>query len=172
MVRLLTNWPKNEKRLFFDLFGASYNEFRTIFPLKQPLPVFEKLDDDSKYKLNSALGAVSLETTEGYLYKPGIETTTAYLYFINKSHFLYNGNKRASIYGALGYLFLHKHFLETKWENIYKLAKEIAKSKSKDKIWPYILNFVDRTICEYNDSLFNKLVSSANTWVLKHPETY
>ena len=152
MVRLLRNWPKNEKRLTLELFGTSYDEFRLIFPQKQPISRFNELINDSKNKLQSALSAVAFESSNGYRYKPGIEATAAYLFFINQSHFLFNGNKRASLYGTFGYLLLHGHFLETKWEEVYKMAEKIAE-------------------IGFQPSSLQNVIQSAHTWILKHPET-
>lgn len=164
MGKHLKSWPKHERRLNLDLFGQIYEDYRDIFDLRPSYPLFKTLPKESLNKLDSALGAIAYESHQGFRFKPGTEATCAYLYFINKSHFLEDGNKRASIAAALGYLSLHDKYLSCHWQTIYNIALEIAISKSRKSIWKKIIRFVDGHLVDLEESMIEGLTESVVVW--------
>lgn len=136
-LRLSKNWPKSDTPLNLSNFELIYEEYRhRFYDLGQPFAYipFNKLGEEALNKLESALLAVGFISSGGvYRYDPGPKRAAAYFYHINKSHFIDNGNKRASLAGLFGYLALNGKYLKSLWSNVYKLAYGIAKSKPKNK---------------------------------------
>jgi len=96
----------------------------------EPLPPFAKAN---KEQLQSAVRTVEAEYFEQSNYETLIEKAAAYLYFINKSHALPNGNKRFSIACFKTYVYLNNFELNVSHEFLREAAILIAQSDLADK---------------------------------------
>ena len=163
------NWPKNNHELTLELFCKVYEEYRDYFEeLGQSYSPIAELSKESISKVEAAIVSVNFKSKEGVQhYKPGCEAAAAYLYFINKSHFLFNGNKRASLAALFGYLGIKDKYLKTDWKEIYKLATKIALSDPKDV--KKVINQISRTICasliDMEDNSIQRFKISVTNWV-------
>lgn len=96
----------------------------------EPLPSFDRA---SKEKLQSAIQTVEAEYFGESNYTTLIEKAVAYLYFLNKSHALPNGNKRFSIACFKIYVYLNQSQLRAPHEFLQEVAILIAQSDPEDK---------------------------------------
>lgn len=118
MAKPSKSWQPKTERIRFSRRQAIeiYRIHRDVFSKDQPLPKIEEISRDGLNRLDGCLGSIRQQTKGGkYLYKSGIDTAAAYFYFVNKSHWLINGNKRSAIIFALEYLKAHNKWIKMSW---------------------------------------------------------
>lgn len=168
MAKPLIDWPQTDRPLGLEEFKALYDEFREMFGFEDPYPPFEKLLKESVQKLDAALAAVNFIDSNGNSrYRPGPEKVSAYLYFVNKSHFLFNGNKRASLVAAFAYLRINGKWINTNWEDIYEIAKNIASqagSKDREKVIKINAKFIQKKLSDFDSKKTLLLSNTVEEW--------
>jgi prophage maintenance system killer protein len=168
MGRPSKSWQPKTEVVRFSLKQAVeiYREFREEFCKDQPLPRVEEISQDGLNRLDGCLGNIRQQPKErGYLYKPGIEAAAAYFYFVNKSHWLLNGNKRSAIILTLVYLKAHNKWLRMNWIELYELAKRVAKYKGKTReMLREIKNLFQESLIDYREGIIQKLMVSWDKW--------
>jgi len=164
MAKPLKNWQPKTEIIRFLLKEALeiYKEYREIFSKEQPLPKLEELLKHNFDILDGCLGSIRQQLKDGeYLYDPGLETAAAYFYFINKSHWLPNGNKRSAMIISLYYLKKHNKWPQINWNDLYLLAMEVANYQGDPKIMlKKIKNIFQKELIDYEEGDLEILLSS------------
>lgn len=168
MGRLLINWQPKIEVVRFNLKQALeiYKVYRETFSKDQPLPTLEEIYQDNLNRLDGCLGSIAHQTINGsYFYRPGIEAASAYFYFVNRSHWLFNGNKRTAIIFTIAYLRIHNKWLQMDWKKLYGLAEETAKFKGgRKKMLEKIKRIFHKSLIDYSEGALNGLLASWETW--------
>ena len=168
MAKFLRSWqPKIEVvRFTLDQAIEYYREFREIFSKDQPLPKLKEITQDGRNKLDGCLGNIRQQTKKkGYFYKPGIETAAAYFYFVNKSHWLFNGNKRSAMIFTLIYFKIHNKWLRMNWGELYNLAKKVAiYSGPPRKMLNEMKDVFQHSLIDYEEGIFDEFMVSWEQW--------
>lgn len=170
MAKLSENWhPKIEVRFSLTQALEIYKEFREVFCKDQPLPKLEEISKEGRERLDGCLGSIAQQTLEGeYYYRSGIETLAAYFYFVNKSHWLLNGNKRSAIIFSIAYLKVHNKWLRMGWIELYNLAKKTAVFQGRpEKMLKQIRSVFQKSLIGYHEGLFTELITSWEDWLTK-----
>lgn len=166
MVKPLKNWQPKTEVIRFRLSDALqiYKEYREIFSKEQPLPELEELQKHNLDILDGCLGSIRQQFGNGqFFYKPGIETAAAYFYFINKSHWLPNGNKRSAMMISLYYFKQHNKWLQLNWNDLYLLAMEVANYRGDPKIMlKKIKKIFQKELIDYKEAALEVLLGSWN----------
>lgn len=161
MARHLKNWPRSSERLRFEEFKIAYEKYRKIFGIDEPIPSLRTLNKKQENKIKSAIYAVNYRLEKGKC-GHGAEAAAFYLYHINESHFLGNGNKRASLIGMVAYLKLNDRFIKVRWEEIYKMAARVARADSKEKknVINKIQGIIESSLTHFEEATEEELMDS------------
>jgi len=172
MVKHLKNWQKNNVPLGIKEFKIIWKEFRDALEYNEPFPMLEGISSYSWQRLESTFGAINYRGFSGaYRFEPGSIAVAAYLCFVNRGHCLNNGNKRASLLSAIGYLKLNNLFLDMSWKKLYDLSKSIANSPfSVEEQIPIVARIIAEYIVPYDESKKSDLIESAIVWYIKSSE--
>lgn len=96
----------------------------------EPFPPFSSCD---RKKLDSAIKTVESSFFGFARYKDIYEKSAAYLYYVNKSHSVMNGNKRFSVVCFSMYLFKNGYYFEPGSVSLTAYAVVIAQSNDSQK---------------------------------------
>jgi len=116
---------------------------RKHYTFNEPIPDLSKRNPGI---LESCLETPIQQFGGKEVYKTFESKLSILFYLLIKNHPLQNGNKRAAFTTLLVTMFLNKRWLDVGDMAIYKLAKEVASSlsKDKDKILKRIESFIKR----------------------------
>lgn len=116
----------------------------------EPIPGFETRNPGV---LESCLETPLQQFDGKDLYPKPEEKLATLFYLIVKNHPFQNGNKRLAVTTLLVVLFFNKRWLRMTSLQIYRLAKEVARSKSKDKeqAAKRIQRFIKQNLTELSD---------------------
>lgn len=117
----------------------------------EPIPPFETRFPG---RLEACL-EIPPQTFGGYSPYKTLAYKAAFLfYLLIKDHPFRNGNKRIALTSLLVFLFLNERWLETSWQDLYRLAKNVAESQAnaKDLIVMGVSGFIDKRLVRRDSS--------------------
>ncbi len=140
--------------LSFESFKIIYEEFRDVFNYDQTFPPYSSLDNESLEKIESAICSVNFCDSSGSIaYEEGPIRAAAYLFFISKSHFNSNGNKRSSLAALLGYLKQNDKWASINLDLLLSLTREavLTPYHEKDEFIKKMSKIIFNNLEDYED---------------------
>ncbi|HRN97015.1 MAG TPA: type II toxin-antitoxin system death-on-curing family toxin [Candidatus Saccharibacteria bacterium] len=109
---------------------VAYKSATALMDYGEPMPDFE-----TRYpgKLEASLEASFTYISGKYVYWTLPHRAAVYFYSIIKNHPFENGNKRMAVMILLVFLFVNKKWITISADDLYVLAKDVAKSSAQDR---------------------------------------
>ena len=123
--------PRETVWLTIDDFEFICFDFaRERLTFNEPIPDYSTRENSL---LESALGSSRQSFGGRFLYPSLVKQASILFYSLIKNHPFKNGNKRIAVMSLLVFLSLNNRWLSINPYDLYKFAKKVAESKSKEK---------------------------------------